>query len=146
MKFYTSVNLVRNKILLRGYEDGKRVQETINYNPFLFINSQSGNTKYKTLDGKPVDRIDFDSVSEARDFFKTYKDVNGLTVYGFDRYQYSYIYEAYPGEIQYDPDLINVLNIDIETPTDQGFPDMQKAEVPVTAITMKCRDESIVLG
>ena len=146
MKFYTSVNLVRNKILLRGYEDGKRVQETVNYNPFLFINSQSGNTKYKTLDGKPVDRIDFDSPAEARDFLRTYKDVNGMTVYGFDRFQYSYIYEAYPGEIQYDPDLINVMNIDIETPTDQGFPDMQKAEVPVTAITMKCRDEYIVLG
>jgi DNA polymerase elongation subunit (family B) len=38
------------------------------------------------------------------------------------------------------------MNIDIETPTDEGFPDMQRAEVPVTAITMKCRDEYIVLG
>jgi DNA polymerase elongation subunit (family B) len=146
MKFYTSVNLVRNNILLRGYDDGKRVQESIPYNPFLFISSQKKNTKYRTLDGDPVDRIDFDSPAEARDFLKTYKDVNGMTVYGFDRFQYSYIFEQYPGEIQYDPELINVLNIDIETPTDQGFPDMQKAEVPVTAITMKCRDEYIVLG
>ena len=146
MKFYTSVNLVRNNILLRGYDDGKRIQESIPYEPFLFITSQKNNAKYKTLEGTPVERIDFGSPSEARDFLRTYKDVNGMSVYGFDRFQYSYIYEAYPGEIQYDPELINVLNIDIETPTDQGFPDMQKAEIPVTAITMKCRDEYIVLG
>lgn len=146
MKFYTSVNLIRNNILLRGYEDGKRIQESIPYNPFMFIPSKTGNTKYKTLDGKPVDRINFDSPSEARDFIRTYKDVAGMTVYGLDRFQYTFIYEEYPGEIQYDPELINVLNIDIETPTDEGFPDIQRADVPVAAITMKCRDEYIVLG
>lgn len=146
MKFYTSVNLVRNNILLRGYEDGKRVQESVPCRPFLFIPSKTGNTKYKTLEGKPVDRLDFDSPREARDFLKTYKDVSGMTVYGFDRFQYTHIYENYPGEIQYDPELINVVKLDIETPTDEGFPDIQKAEVPVAAITMQCRDEYIVLG
>lgn len=146
MKFYTSVNLVRNNILLRGYEDGKRVQEYIAYNPFLFITSKTGNTKFRTLDGKPVDRMNFDSPAEARDFLRTYKDVSGLSVYGLDKFQYTFIYENYPGDIAYDPEVINVLNIDIETPTDEGFPDIQKAEVPVTAITMKLRDEHIVLG
>lgn len=146
MKFYTSVNLVRNNILLRGYEDGRRVQESIPCRPYLFITSKTGNTKYRTLDGKPVDKINFDSPSEARDFLRTYKDVSGMSVYGFDRFQYTFIYDEYPGEIQYDPELINLVTIDIETPTDEGFPDIQKAEVPVTAITMKCRDEYIVLG
>lgn len=146
MKFYTSVNLVRNNILLRGYNDGERIQESIPYEPFLFITSRTGNTKYKTMHGQPVDKLMFDSVSEARDFMKTYKDVAGMTVYGFDRFAYTFIYEEYPGEIVYDPEKINVITMDIEVASDIGFPDMQKADNPVTAITLKRKDEYIVMG
>ncbi len=146
MKFYTSVNLIRNNILLRGYRNGERIQESIPYEPSLFITSKTGNTKYKTMHGQPVDKLMFDSVSEARDFMKTYKDVAGMTVYGFDRFPYTFIYEEYPGEIVYDPAQINVVTIDIEVASDIGFPDIQKADNPVTAITLKRKDEYIVLG
>lgn len=146
MKFYTSVNLIRNNILLRGYNNGERIQESIPYEPYLFITSKTGNTKYKTMHGQPVDKLMFDSVSEARDFMKTYDNVAGMTVYGFDRFAYTFIYDEYPGEIVYDPAQINVITMDIEVASDEGFPDIQKAENPVTAITLKRKDEYIVLG
>ena len=146
MKFYTSVNLVRNNILLRGYKDGERIQESIPYQPYLFISSKTGNSKYKTMQGQPVDKLMFDSVTEARDFYKTYENVAGMTVYGFDRYAYTFIYDEYPGELQYDPSMINVVTMDIEVASDEGFPDIQRADNPVTAITLRRKDEYIVLG
>lgn len=146
MKFYTSVNLVRNNILLRGYNGDERIQESVPYQPYLFITSKTGNTKYRTMQGKPVDKLMFDSASEARDFLKTYKDVEGMTVYGFDRFAYTFIYDEYPGEIVYDPAKINVITMDIEVASDEGFPDIQKADNPVTAITLKRKDEYIVMG
>ena len=82
-KFYTSVALSRNNILLRGYEDGQRVQHTIPCKPYLFVHSKNNNgtSIYRNLKGKQVDRIDFDSPSAARDFIKRYDSVEGFTTY-----------------------------------------------------------------
>lgn len=146
MRFYTSANLMKNNILLRGYENGKRVQEAIPCKPFLFMQTNKAESKYKTLQGTPVQRIDFNYPSEAREFMNTYKDVAGVSIYGFEKFLYPWIFENYPGEIQYDPELIKIMMIDIETPTDDGFPDPSLAEVEITAITMKVDDQYIVLG
>lgn len=146
MKFYTSVNMVRNNILLRGYENGERIQERIPYKPYLFITSRKPGSRYRTIHGDVVDRIDFDSISDARDFIRTNEDVHGMKIYGFDRFPYMFIYDNYPGEINYDPSLINVINIDIEVKSNNGFPEPGRAEHEITAITMKRRDEYIVLG
>ena len=80
-KFYTSVSLHHNDILLRGYENGKRVQEKIPCKPYLFIHSKNNDSPYRNLKGKKVDKIDFPSPSEARDFIKRYSDVEGFEVY-----------------------------------------------------------------
>lgn len=146
MKFYTSVNMVRNNILLRGYENGQRIQERVPYKPYLFINSRRSDSRYKNIHGEQAEKVEFDSISEARDFMRTYDDVEGMKVYGFDRWPYMFIYDNYPGEINYDPALINVINIDIEVQSDNGFPEPSKAEQPITAITMKRKNEYVVLG
>ena len=44
MKFYTNVQLIGNKFLVRGYEDGKRIKIRDDFSPsFLFLqeNGQS---------------------------------------------------------------------------------------------------------
>ena len=69
-KFYTNVHLHRGEILLRGYENGERVQHSIPYRPYLFVTSRIKNTEFKTLKGVPVDKIEFGSVYEARDYIK----------------------------------------------------------------------------
>ena len=80
MKFYTNVYLHKGEILLRGYENGLRVQHAIPYRPYLFVTSRIKNTEFKTLKGTPVDKIEFDSVYEARDYIKRYKGVDGLDI------------------------------------------------------------------
>ncbi len=70
-KFYTNVTLIRNDIYVRGYENGQRVQHVVPYKPYLFVHSKGvTSTKYRNLQGKAVDKLEFDSISEARDFIK----------------------------------------------------------------------------
>jgi len=145
-KFYTNVSLYRNDILLRGYEDGQRVQYTIPCKPYLFIHSKHPNSPYRNLKGKQVDKVEFNSPSAARDFIKRYSDVEGFTYYGFTNFVYPFINDYYPGDIDYDPRLVSIVNIDIEVAADQGFPNIQTADKEITAITMKKDDLYVVLG
>lgn len=145
-KFYTNVHLYKSDILLRGYENGQRVHQIIPCKPYLFVNSKNGDSPYKNLKGKTVDRIDFDNPYDARDFFNRYKDVSGFEIYGMTNYVYPFINDYYPSEIDYDPKQISVVNIDIEVAADQGFPDIQTADKEITAITMKKNDIYVVLG
>ena len=144
--FYTNVSLFRNDILLRGYENGQRVQHRIPYKPYLFIPSKTGNTQYRNLKGKPYDRIDFDSCSDARDFIRRYSEVSGFDIHGLTNFLYLYIGDTYRGDIDYDPAIISLVNIDIEVAADQGFPNIQTADKEITAITMKKDSTYVVLG
>lgn len=145
-KFYTSAFLYRNEIHLRGYENGKRVQRKLPCKPYLFVNSKSDNTVYRTLKGAPVERVDFSSHAEARDFVKRYENVSGFDVYGMTNYLYTFLNDEYPGVIDYDPRTITTVNIDIEVAADEGFPDPHLADKKITAITMQAGDLYVVLG
>jgi DNA polymerase elongation subunit (family B) len=148
-QFYTNVALSKNEILLRGVENGKRISRKIPYKPYLFIPTKK-ETKYQTLDGKPVGRVDFDSVREARNFLKEYEDVGGMPIYGLEKFPYTFIYDEYKsgGDIMYDPSLISVVSIDIEVSIsgDKGFPDIQVASNEVTLITMSRNGQKVVFG
>lgn len=152
MKFYTNVSRFRNDILVQGYNNGKRFRETIKYKPTLYMPSKTGKSDYRTLEGKPVDPIKFDDMFDANDFVRRYRDVDGMKFYGFHsgNFLYAFINEYYPGQVDYDPDIIKIANIDIEIETDKGFPDITLAELPITAITVKTKiggqSKYIVLG
>jgi len=144
--FYTNINLEFNEILLRGYENGQRIQQKIPYKPYLFVPSQTGNSDYHTLGGARVDKIDFESVSAARNFAKKYENVEGYTIYGLQKYAYNFINDYYPGIIKYDSSLISVVAIDIEVAADEGFPNIDSADKAITAITMRKGDMTLVFG
>lgn len=146
MLFYTNVQLRGDKILHRGYENGKRFSYQEPCRPYLFLSPYSGPAEYRTLDGKAVKKIDFDSPREASQFIQKYKDVGNMQVHGLPMFAYTYINDNYKEDVQYDADLIRVLNIDIEVAADEGFPDIQKADKPITAITFKFKDKIIALG
>ena len=117
MAFYTHVHMRGDKIYLRGYDKGLRVKDVINYKPYLFIPKQGG--KYKTLDGKSVEKMMFDSISDARDFMERYSDVSNLEFYGLTTFQYAYIFDEYKGDIDYDPKTVTVATLDIECAADE---------------------------
>jgi len=140
--FYTAVDQAKNgDLLVRGYQNGKRFMRKVQYRPYLFVPTK-GESKYRTLDGKPVKRMDFESIKEAKTFIYDYKEVQNFEIFGQDKFAYSYINDEFYGEINFDPQLISVVGLDIETKTvsddgKKGFPDIAKASHPITAITMK---------
>ena len=59
MKFYTSVLPYRGRLLVRGVNhDGSHKKYRVNYRPSLFVPSNK-ESKYKTLDGRNVGKIEF---------------------------------------------------------------------------------------
>jgi DNA polymerase elongation subunit (family B) len=149
-KFYTHAHLHFDNILLRGYDDGKRIFEKIPCKPYLFVHSNNPNLvdeiEFRTLKGDAVKRIDFDSPKDARDFVKQHGEISNFGIYGMTQFVYPFINDYYPGEIDYDPKQISIVNIDIEVAADEGFPSIETAEKEITAITMKKDNIYVVLG
>ena len=145
--FYTNVFSRGDRVFVRGYRDGRRFAETINYKPYLFIPARrDSRTEFRTLDGKPVEKLEFDSISDARDFLKRYEGVDNMEIYGLTNFPYLYIYDNFRGDIVYDRSKVNIISIDIETDSSDGFPDIEKADKEITAITLSRKGEMVVFG
>lgn len=136
--FYTSVDILNNRLVYRGYnENGKPVQHRYEFAPTLFEPSQTA-TGWKTLYGGNVKPKTFSSPREMREWIKNKSELaNPQPWYGMDRAVFQFITEKFPDEIQFDPKLINVANIDIEVHSEDGFPTPEEALHPITAITLK---------
>ena len=137
MKFYTSVLPYHGKLLVRGIDkDGSHKKFRVSYEPSLFTPTQK-ESKYKTLDGRNVEKRKFNSISHAKKWIEEYKDVSNFEYFGNTRYQYPFIAEVFPGKINWDIKQIKILTIDIECESANGFPDPSKAEEPLICITVK---------
>jgi len=144
---YTNVAIHRNEILVCGYLDGERYTQKIKYKPYLFVPAKK-KSPYKNLQKQPVERMDFETIRDARDFYQTYSDVEGFQLYGMNQFIYPYIYDNFPGEIKFDASLIKVHNIDIETGrTESGaFADVELANGPITLIGIGIKKERYIFG
>ena len=54
-----------------------------------------------------------------------------------DRYQYQYIANEYPEDMQFDKDAIKIFTVDIECTAENGFPDVENPTEELLAITVK---------
>ena len=144
--FYTSIDVHKNKLLFRGVENGKRVKHEIPYRPYLFVaDNNSSEESYKTIHGKKVNKVDFPSMSDARQFIKQYEDVKGFDVYGSTTFGYVYLYDKYKKNIEIDKSQIRRCYIDIETWAD-SFPNIETANKPITLITVATNKLFITFG
>lgn len=145
MKFYTNVQQKGQNMLVCGYENGQRIQYKIPYQPYLFVKSNKPST-FRTIKNENVEKIDFESTYEAKDFIKKYDGVQGFDIFGMSNWVYPFIRDEFPGQIDFDSSLISVVTIDIEVAADEGFPSVELASKPITAITLRKKDKSVVLG
>ena len=137
MRFYTNVYEKFNKMLVRGYEDGKYFQIEDDFQPTLYVTSNK-KSKYKTLDGLNVEPIQPGKISDCKEFLKKYENVEGFTVYGNDNYKAQYISEKYPeNEIKFDIKKIRLVTIDIEVASENGFPNVFDCAEELLAITLQ---------
>ncbi len=143
MDFYTSVHILGNKAYVRGVANGRRYNEDLDCKPFLFI---KGEGPYRTLEGYPCYKKTFDTVREARDFSQQYENVENFTFYGMTNFLYPFINENYPGKIEYDPNQISIVYLDIECKSTAGMPDPYRADQEITAITIMKDDQIVTFG
>jgi len=137
LRFYTNVQMVGNNFLVRGYENGKSVIFKEEFSPTLFVKSNK-ETKYKTLEGENVEPIQPGTVKDCREFYKKYEDVEGFKIYGNDRYVFQYISEKYPeDEVKFDIKKINLVTIDIEVKSEEGFPDPDSCSEEMLTISIQ---------
>jgi DNA polymerase elongation subunit (family B) len=144
--FYTSIDRHMNNLLYRGYdEDGVKVYQKFKYRPVVYLESQDGNNKsgWKSLDGVPLEPMRFGSMSEAREFRKTYEDVKSYRIHGNDRHVSAFIQAEFPHKIPAKPTIIDVCIIDIETAygvingvTTTSFPEPGEAHHAVQTISI----------
>lgn len=147
MSFYTSVIRLGDNICFRGIVNGRRKMGRIKYSPYLF-HPTNKTTEYTSLEGKHLQRIDFLNIYEANEYVEKYKDVANFQVYGNQQYEYAYIAENYPGDVQWDINQILIAYIDIEVgkAPDGGFAAVENPTAPITAITLNLNDKTYAFG
>lgn len=166
MDFYTHACLDqrRENILLRGYANGERTTHSVPFKPYVFLPNRTGTATHHSLKGVPLARLDFENSRECEQYLLRYADVDNFKPYGIHvlrrniddsgntRWRadtslgvYAYLNDTFPN-IEYDASLIKVMNIDIEVAADEGFPSIDDAIKPITAITILISGLYIVLG
>lgn len=135
MKSYINVYQSSYNDLTHIYiEDGIRKTQTIKYQPFLGIHS-SKETKWKDIFDKDVLMTRFDSISSMKEWKKENSD---LEILSDINPIYQFISETYKDKIEFQKSGLFIGNFDIECLTvDGAFPNPEKAEAPITAITIQ---------
>ena len=144
--FYTNVQVWGGRILYRGVDNnGKKIRQKLDYSPTLFTPSKT-ETAFKTIQGEYVAPINVGSIRDTRDFTNQYENVDGFRIYGNQKYEYTFISDQHPHEVDWDINEINICNIDIEVGSENGFPEPDTANEPITAITLKNKNTFMVFG
>lgn len=138
MKFYTSVDRLGDFVMVRGYENGVRINKRVKFKPTYFIPSKE-ESEWRSLSGANVTPVQFESAKESRSFLERYKNLENYEICGNPIHQDQYIYEEYNEEVKSDMvrDTINVTTIDIEVKSDEGFPEPEFADHPIVSIVIK---------
>lgn len=144
--FYTNVQAYGNYVLFRGIINGKRYKKRLPYKPRLYTLSKDKNSPFKTLYGQPLDEIEFDSINDCKEFKKKYKHINTFKMFGDNKHEYSFISDYYTKEIEFDFSKISIAYIDIEVASNNGFPEPEQANEPITAITIWLSGKFHVFG
>ena len=134
--FYTNVMQFGNKILVREIRNGKRDNHKVEFRPTMFIKSQT-ETKHTSLFGDNLESIQFSDINDAKDFMKKYKEVENFPIFGNTSFAYQYITEKYPAEVDYDISQLTIFSLDIETGSENGFPNSDNPVEEVLLITVQ---------
>lgn len=114
MSFYTYFSRHGNNVLYRGYdESGKRVTAEVPYKPTLYIKSDDSTSEHNSMYGYPLTPKEFDSMTEAKDFCKTFE--TSLAIHGNTAFEYDFIHRAFKDELQVDISNIKICQFDVET-------------------------------
>lgn len=138
--FYTNFTEMRGKIYLRHFEDDIDHSTVVtNFEPSLCVLSKE-ESRYKSPFGHNLEKMDFESIWAARNFYKEHSDVTNYPIFGNTKYGHQFINRQFKNQ-QWDFKKIRILQTDIETDVEEGFPDPRKADLPINMLTIKLLGE-----
>lgn len=135
-EFYTYCWQYGKNVLLRGYRDGKSFTERDpSFKPKLYVRSKE-DSDIKGLYGENLKPIEFANPPECKEFIQSYDGIGNYPIYGQTDFTYQYLSEKYPDEVPFDMSQMGIWSLDIETTTENGFPDVDNPLERITLITM----------
>ena len=135
MNFYTNVSPHGDELLVRYIDNGKRCEDRVPYVPRLYIPTK-GKGRYKSLTGIGLESKSYKSIKDARQAIKRYEEHPNF-IHGTDRFQYQYMADYWPGNVEYDKDKLRIYTIDIEVESEHGFPNVEDCAEKMICITVK---------
>lgn len=144
MKFYTNVYASGSLIYCRENDNGKKNTTKINFKPSLFVTADA-DSKYQSVEGKPLTRMEFEDYKDYRNFITDYKDVDGFEIHGEIGAEYQFIRNEYKDLQSYTFSDLDIMYIDIETTCEAGFPNINDATEEIIAITVTRRSNPLVV-
>ena len=145
--FYTSIRRFGNQIFHRGYKNGEQFVDREEYRPTLFLESTKPSPWKSFYEGKNMMPYETADMVEAYQHIKERQDY--LPVHGNSRFEYQYLVDHYPTDIDYDFEQLRIANIDIEVGNDEtgvGFPNAVDADRKITTITVEIHGKYYVFG
>lgn len=144
---YTNVYQRGNNLYVRGTEDGRRFSRKVDFRPTIWTEGRvkDATDKWQTLDGRTVFAIQPGSIYDVKEYLEQYSGVHGMNLYESPGHVYQWIAENHPGEIVWYPQDVQVFTIDIETTTEDGFPDPKTAGEQIILLTVKDTRHSKVI-
>ena len=138
MEFYTNIQVSGDHILVRSVKDGDRIKYREYFEPSLYtLSNTNSEVPYYSYNGEKLKEIRPGSIRSTRSFIKDTKNVEGMPIFGNIDYIYQYISHRDWYQCDYDLSKICICNIDIETESEHGFPQVEQARESITAITLK---------
>ena len=135
MNFYTNVSPHGDELLVRYIDNGKRCEDRVPYVPRLYIPTK-GKGRYKSLTGIGLESKSYKSIKDARQAIKRYEEHPNF-IHGTDRFQYQYMADYWPDNVEYDKDKLRIYTIDIEVESEYGFPNVEDCAEKMICITVK---------
>lgn len=146
-KFYTDFFKRGKYVYIREVDNGVRKQYKSRIRPSLFVRAKGEESEYTDIHGNFLTEKKFETPKMADAFADQYAD-SDFPIYGFPHYEYTAINEIYPGRdgIEFNSSKIRVGYLDIETESENGFPDLIEANERVNCLTLIFKGKSYVLG
>ena len=134
--FYTNIYYNFDSILIsERKDDGSKEYITEKFTPSLFISSNK-QTDFKSIDGESLSEMTFDSYESYKEFKEKYSSIPGFKIHGDINSEYQFINKHYGTNISYNQSNIDIMYLDIETASENGFPSIEDPNEEVLAISV----------
>lgn len=133
MNFYSNVYSKGEYLYHRYFDNNIDKIEKIKMEPWYFLHCEH-ETGYKDIYDKNVQKFVFNQVKDFRDNRRLMIDSN-QEVLGQENLELLYLAELYPEKIDFNPSLLRIASIDIETVSKNGFPYPNEAKEEIDAIS-----------